>query len=218
VLIAGRWTALQTFTIGAPETVLRKKSPSELSLGPHTRSVAPRGECLQPGERSGQTTCMTVHQVRVETDISAPPQRVWDLITDITLMPRFSSELQSAEWDDGFDSPRLGARFLGTNRHPAIGEWTTLCVVTCFEVPRSFGWAVGDGDEPAATWRFDIEPTGAQTRLHYTAQLGDGPSGVTMLIDRDPGRADEIIAKRLRQWRAGMAATLAGFKELAETG
>ena len=157
-------------------------------------------------------------QVVVETEISAPPQRVWDLITDITLMPRFSTELQSTGWDDGFDSPGLGARFLGTNRHPAIGEWTTRCVVHCFEISRSFGWAVGDVDKPAATWRFDIEPTSSGSRLRYTAQLGDGPSGVTMLIGRNPDGAAEIIARRLRQWRDGMVTTLAGIKDLAESG
>ena len=108
-------------------------------------------------------------------------------------------------------------RLLGSNRHPAVGEWTTRSVVTHFDVPRSFGWAVGDVETPAATWRFDIEPTASGTRLRYTAELGDGPSGVTMLIDRDPGSAADIIARRLGQWREGMAATLSGIKELAES-
>lgn len=158
-----------------------------------------------------------MHQVVAESEIQAPPQRVWDLVTDITLLPRFSVELQSAQWADGFDAPALGAQFLGTNRHPAIGEWTTRSYVIDFDVPRTFGWAVGSVEAPAATWRFDVEPTDWGTRLRYTARLGDGRSGVTMLIDREPDKADEIIARRLGQWRKGMTATLAGVKELAES-
>ena len=37
-----------------------------------------------------------------------------------------------------------------------------------------------------------------------------------MLIERDPGRAEEIIADRLAQWRAGMGAAVAGIAALAE--
>jgi hypothetical protein len=37
-----------------------------------------------------------------------------------------------------------------------------------------------------------------------------------MLIDREPARAGEIVRRRLAQFEAGMRATLAGIKELAE--
>lgn len=152
----------------------------------------------------------------VEAEIAAPPQRVWDLVTDVTLLPRFSTELLSSQWADGYDSPGMGAQFLGVNRHPAVGEWTTRSFVIDFEPPRSFGWAVGNTEKPAATWRFDIETTPTGCLLRYTARLGDGRSGVTAQIDRNPGRADEIIARRLGQWRSGMTATVAGIKGLAE--
>jgi hypothetical protein len=37
-----------------------------------------------------------------------------------------------------------------------------------------------------------------------------------MLIEREPDRAEEIVARRLAQWEAGMHATVAGIRELAE--
>ena len=37
-----------------------------------------------------------------------------------------------------------------------------------------------------------------------------------MLIDREPDRAEQIIAGRLQQWRAGMSAVVAGIRALAE--
>ena len=156
-----------------------------------------------------------VREASVSIDIPASPQRVWELVTDITLMPRFSTELQSTAWADGFGTAELGAQFLGTNRHPAIGEWTTTSHIVDFEPLRLFGWAVGNPEKPAAVWRFELSPTTGGTRLSYTARIGPGSSGVSMLIDREPERAEEIISRRLAQFRAGMQATLAGIRELA---
>ena len=159
---------------------------------------------------------MTDREASLSVDISAPPERVWELVTDITLMPRFSTELQSTAWAEGFGVAQLGAHFLGTNRHPAIGEWTTRSQIIAFEPGRFFGWAVGNPDNPAAVWQFELSPTPQGTRLSYTARIGPGPSGVSMLIEREPERADEIIARRLTQFRAGIQDTLAGIRELAE--
>lgn len=157
---------------------------------------------------------MSASEVSVSLDIPAPPQRVWDVVTDVTVMPRFSSELHHVEWDDGFSGAGLGARFLGTNRHRAVGEWTTRCEIVEFEPCRAFGWAVGDPAKPAAIWSFALSPTEAGTRLTYTGRIGPGSSGVTMLIEREPDRAAEIVANRLEEFRAGIAATLAGIREL----
>lgn len=157
-------------------------------------------------------------EVVVCADIAAPVDRVWPIVADIALMPRFSAELQRVEWADGVTGPALGARFLGVNRHPAIGEWTTTSQITDYEPPRRFGWAVGDPGRPAATWCFDLEPTAAGSRLRYTARLGPGPSGVSMLIEREPEREQEIVVGRLRQWEAGMHTVLAGIRGLAESG
>lgn len=159
---------------------------------------------------------MEIHRTTAQSEISALPQRVWELVTDITLMPRFSPELQRVEWAGGADGPSLGARFSGVNRNPAIGEWTTMSTVIEFEPPRVFGWAVGDPQNPAATWRFDIEPAPAGSVVRYTAQIGPGRSGLTVLVDREPARAAEIVARRLADLSAAMSATLAGIAAIAE--
>lgn len=161
---------------------------------------------------------MSLPTVTVSLDIAAPPQRVWDVVTDISVMPRFSTELQSTEWAEGFTTAELGAQFLGTNRNEAIGEWTVRCHIVEFEPRRIFGWAVADVENPAATWRFELAPAGEGTSLSYTATIGPGRSGVTWLISREPDRADQIIADRLEVFRSGMTATLEGIRALAESG
>ena len=163
-------------------------------------------------------TVVQVHQAVAEATVGAPMQTVWELVTDISLMPRFSTELQAIEWAQGCDTACLGARFIGVNRHPGVGQWTTTSTVIEFDPPRTFAWAVGDLDNPAATWRFDLNALPVGTALRHTANIGPGPSGVTMLIKREPERAAEIISNRLAEVTAAMTATLAAIAGLAERG
>ncbi len=160
---------------------------------------------------------MALPGVEVYAEIAAPIEQVWDLVSDISLMPAFSTELQGVEWVDGFDEPRLGAQFLGTNRHAAIGDWTTCSHITEFDPPRAFEWAVGNPDGPAAVWRFDLASATDGTRLRYSARLGPGRSGITMMIEREPDRAVQIVDGRLRQWVVGMESVVAGLKKIAES-
>lgn len=152
-------------------------------------------------------------EVSVSVDIAATPERVWDVVSDITLLPQWSRELQSVRWADGFDGPALGAKFMGRNRNPAVGEWTTVSEVVAFDRPRAFGWAVGDPGSPVATWMFELTPIAGGTRLGYVARIGPARSGLTMLIEREPHRAQEIVGNRLAQFRASMQATLEGIRE-----
>ena len=162
-------------------------------------------------------SAMALPGVEVYADIAAPVEQVWDLVSDISLMPNFSTELQGVEWVDGFDEPCVGAQFLGINRHAAIGDWTTRSHITEFDPPRAFEWAVGNPDRPAAVWRFDLASATDGTRLRYSARLGPGKSGVTMMIEREPDRAVQIVDGRMRQWVAGMEAVVAGLKTIAES-
>ncbi|MFJ7904674.1 SRPBCC family protein [Streptomyces sp. NPDC096198] len=154
--------------------------------------------------------------VEVRTWIDAPPDRVWPLVSDIGLMPDLSDELQSVEWLDGAEEPAVGARFLGRNKHRALGEWqTTSHVVEC--VPGTvFAWAVGTPADPAAVWRFRLEPRDGGTELTQWMQLGPGRSGLSMAIDRMPDKEQKIVFVRLRELECGITATLEKIKERAE--
>ncbi|MEV0697285.1 SRPBCC family protein [Saccharopolyspora sp. NPDC050389] len=154
--------------------------------------------------------------VEVRTRIDAPPGRVWELVSDIELMPRLSSELQSVEWADGATGPALGARFVGHNAHDALGEWSTTSHIVEFEPARVFAWAVTDPDTPSATWRFTVEPADGGAVLRQWVRLGPGRSGLSMAIDRMPEKEQKIVFVRLREFEAAIAANLAAIKELAE--
>jgi uncharacterized protein YndB with AHSA1/START domain len=153
--------------------------------------------------------------VEVEIHIDAPPSRVWELISDIDLPARFSSEFQGASWVDT-DTPGVGAIFLGRNEHPAVGSWETTSHVVAFEPERRFEWAVTDPKEPSASWRFELQPDGDGTLLRQWMRMGPGWSGLTPAIEAMPDKEDRIIARRQEEHRWNMTATLEGIKALAE--
>jgi uncharacterized membrane protein len=154
--------------------------------------------------------------VEVRTWIGAPPARVWELVSDVGLMPDLSTELQSVEWLDGANSPVTGARFAARNRHEALGEWGSTSQVVEFEPERLFGWAVGDPADPAALWRFRLEPKDGGTELSEWVQLGPGPSGLSLAIEQMPDKEQKIVFVRMREFERNMTLTVDRVKALAE--
>lgn len=153
--------------------------------------------------------------VEVETHVAAPPERVWALVSDVEQMPTMSTELQSVEWLD--EPGAVGSRFVGHSKHQAIGEWSAPSQVVEYEVPRVFAWAVGDPADPAAVWRFTLEPDGAGTRLRQWMQMGPGRSGLSLAIDQMPDKEQKIVYGRMKEFEANMAATIAAVKERVES-
>jgi uncharacterized protein YndB with AHSA1/START domain len=154
--------------------------------------------------------------VTAEVYIEAPPERVWDMVSDIFVMPGLSSELQEVAWLDGATGPAVGHRFTGRNAHPEVGEWETVSTVTECDQPHRFAWAVGDPGHPSATWRFTLRPDGAGTRLEQWMQMGPGRSIMNVAIDAMPDREAKIIFVRLREHEAGIQHNLAEIKDRAE--
>ena len=150
----------------------------------------------------------------VEIDIAAPVEQVWDLVTDIELPARFSEEFQGASWVD--DGPVPGARFVGRNRHPAIGEWEVECFVEECEQGRRFAWANGDRAATGARWRFDLDPVDGGTRLRFSMSMGPGPSGISMAIESMPDKEPRILHRRVAEHHANMTRTVTGIRDLAE--
>ena len=154
--------------------------------------------------------------VEVDILITAPIERVWELVSDIELPASFSSEFLGARWLD--EGPKVGARFAGRNHHDAIGDWETVSIVTRCDPPRSFAWAVSDADDPSASWWFDAAEEDGGTRLRQGMRMGPAPSGLSVAIEAMPDKEERIVARRLAEHERNMRATLEGIKRLAETG
>jgi hypothetical protein len=81
-----------------------------------------------------------------------------------------------------------------------------------------FAWAVGEPDNPGATWRFRSTPRDAGTSLSYRMQMGPGRSRLSMAIEAMPDKEQKVVFVRLREFEAVIGKTLAAIKRLAEHG
>lgn len=154
--------------------------------------------------------------VEVSEKIVGDPAEIWAAVTDITVPTRFSPELQRVEWLDDADRVAVGARFRGYNSHASLGEWHTDSQVVEVEDGTRWVWAVGDADQPSATWGFEVDPTSDGAIVRQWARMGPGPSGLSLAIATMPDKEGRIIARRLTEFEAGIRANLAGIKALIE--
>ncbi len=100
----------------------------------------------------------------VTVHMAASPEKIWDLLSDVTKIGRYSPETFEAEWLDGATGPVVGAKFRGHVKRNGWGPtyWTT-CTVMESEPGRVFSFGVGTGDKPLSIWGYTLEPNGEGT-------------------------------------------------------
>jgi uncharacterized protein YndB with AHSA1/START domain len=110
----------------------------------------------------------------VTVHMDAPPEKVWELVSDVTRIGEYSPETFEAEWIDGASGPAVGARFRGHVKRNEKGPvyWTTCTVVAC-EPGREFSYYVGRDGNPLNTWSYRLEPAGDGTDVTESFQLSD---------------------------------------------
>lgn len=145
----------------------------------------------------------------VALHISAPPERIYGIVTDVAGMGRLSPECTGGRWLGDATGPAVGARFKGTNKR-GFARWSTTNEVVEAEVGRAFSFKTL---QSGYQWTYRLEPDGA---------------GTMVTERRDPFRKRPTVAKLFTQvllggedghndeMRAGMRATLERVKALAE--
>jgi len=108
----------------------------------------------------------------VTVHMAAPPEQIWELVSDVTRIGSYSPETFEAEWLDGADGPAVGARFRGHVKRNGRGPvyWTT-CTVLASEPGREFAFGVGASDKPLNVWRYRLEPMGDGTDVTESFEL-----------------------------------------------
>lgn len=139
--------------------------------------------------------------IEVARPIAAPPQAVFEALTDITRMGEWSPECVRAEWNEGVDGPAVGAMFTGHNRN-GDKEWTTEARIVELEPNERFVFDCMVGDFVFATWGYSIEAS------------NDGCVVTEHSLDKRPesalARSASIsgVSDRAAHNRAGMEVTL----------
>ncbi|HZQ87225.1 MAG TPA: SRPBCC family protein [Acidimicrobiales bacterium] len=113
-------------------------------------------------------------QGSVTVHMNASPEQVWDLVSDVTKIGRYSPETFEAKWIDGATGPAVGAKFQGHVKRNGWGPtyWTT-CTVTACEPGRQFAFGVGNSATPLNTWSYRIEPSGDGADVTESFQLAN---------------------------------------------
>lgn len=142
--------------------------------------------------------------------IEAPPERVYDLVSDITRMGEWSPETYSCTWIAGATRPVVGARFKGRNRRGLL-HWSNTPEVIAAEPGREFAFRrVVLGNE--VHWRYLMQPEGSGTRLWESYEvLTPSPGWMNWLVGKLMG-VDDREADLLQ----GMRATLERMRSAAE--
>ena len=139
-------------------------------------------------------------------EIAAPPEVVYDLVSDVTRTGEWSPECRSCEWLD--EPGRVGSRFKGHNRSgPA--RWTTTAKVVRAERPHAFGFATLFKDGDATRWTYEVAPSDGGTTLTESFESVDAPAFIK-LAERF------FIRNRQEQLEKGIDETLAKIKAIAE--
>ena len=148
--------------------------------------------------------------IEVSTHVDAPPAKVYELVSDLPSMGRWSPECKRCDWVGGATAAAPGARFKGRNQ---IGwrRWSTKGTVVAadpgaqlsFDISSVFGL-------PVARWSYRIEPDGGGSKVTETFE--DKRGGTIKVL----GTLVSGVGDRDDHNRKGMEATLARIKSEAE--
>ena len=155
---------------------------------------------------------MTMREsVSVTKEISAPAERLWAMVSDVTRMGEWSPENEGGEWLGDATTPQPGAKFRARNR---VGKrsWTTVAAVVDAEPGRRFSFRVSAGPVKVADWSFTFEPApnGCRVPESWTDLR---PGGFKPIARLGPGVGD-----RAAHNRTGMEQTLERLAEVEESG
>jgi uncharacterized protein YndB with AHSA1/START domain len=149
---------------------------------------------------------------QVSIEISAAPETVYGLVSDITRMGEWSPECVRCSWTKGATGPEVGARFRATNKGRRGPAWFNTPTVTVAEPGHAFAFNRNGPGIGSYTWRYLMEPTATGTRLteSFDAERPLWPV-MTWLTEKWVGSSD-----RDADLRRGMNETLARLKAAAE--
>lgn len=141
-------------------------------------------------------------------EIAAPPEAVYDLVSDLSRMGEWSPESTGGRWADG-GTGQVGDWFEGHNK---VGdrEWTRRSQVAKADRGSDFTFVVGGVAENCTWWSYEMAPSATGTTL----------TEKWWFVNKTPGLAaatDEQVQARVEATQAALETTLAAVKATAES-
>lgn len=153
--------------------------------------------------KKGTTGSATIH-------IDAPPEKVYDVVTDVTRMGEWSPETVKGQWLDGATGPAVGARFKGTNRKGLV-RWSTKPRVVIADEGREFAFVTETGGKEQTKWSYHFEPDGGGAKVTESFEMMNDVPGAVVFAEKyimrvKDRRADlqQDMAKTLQRVKAAV--------------
>jgi hypothetical protein len=148
----------------------------------------------------------------VERYIEAPPELLYDLVSDVTRTPELSPEVVRCTWVKEATGPTVGARFRAINSAGRGPDWPNWPVVIAADRPKEFAFSRTEPFAGTLEWRYRFVPEGTGTKVleSYTVIKPITVIG-WFLIDKVSGLKD-----RAADLHAGMTATLDRLAAITE--
>ena len=106
----------------------------------------------------------TLESDSVTVRIPADPERVYDLISDVTRMGEWSPECYRCDWIDGAHAPSAGARFKARNRRGLL-RWSNTPTVIVADRPNEFAFSRHSLGAGEYVWRYRLRTHGDGTEV-----------------------------------------------------
>jgi len=149
-----------------------------------------------------------VAPIEASIDIAAPPTEVWDLVSDLRNMPRWSPQCRKTIVRGGV--MRKGTKLVNINRRGLL-FWPTQAMVTEFDHEQRIAFRI---KENWTIWSFTLSPTpGGGTRVVQRREAPKGISEVSTRLTKAVLGGVEDFTTELQQ---GMNQTLQKIKRDAE--
>lgn len=144
--------------------------------------------------------------LQAEIDITAPPAKVWALVSDLSQMPRWSPQCRMMR---AFGPLRPGTRTVNLNRR-GLMFWPTTSRITEFDPERRLAFRVNENN---TVWSYELEPTATGTRVIESRHAENGVKAVSnALVNSLMGGVPSFEQELLE----GMNDSLARIKAAAE--
>ncbi len=114
---------------------------------------------------------MSDKQAEASETIAADPDTLYDLVSDLTQMGKWSPEASGGRWVGGATGPAVGAKFLGNNRS-GWRRWSTSSEITAADRGKRFAFRVTVRPGPRS-------PTGPMTSSRTATAPGSSSAGPT---------------------------------------
>ena len=117
--------------------------------------------------------------------VSAPAERVWEVISDVTRVGEWSGECLGCEWIGTASEPVAGARFNGVNRRGWV-RWSTKNEIDVAQAPAMLEWHTLSPAlyKDSTSWRLSLSPTETGTQVTLSFRVLELSRALEWLIGR----------------------------------